>query len=104
MTAEARMQLYLASLQELERQAHQGQFSAFQAALHSGDAVRSTTGAAARQNNTAAIAAHQVRLEWLHRNGYLHASRQRWDGTVKAQPEDCLTLYGLTSKATRELP
>ena len=102
MSAEDRMQLYLASLIELEQQAHQGQFSAFQAALHSGDARRSTIGAEQQQLNSTAIAAHEERLQWLQRNGYLNASQQHWDRTVNAEPADCLTLYSLTSKAHQE--
>ena len=104
MSAEDRMQLYLAGLVELEQQAHQGQFSAFQVALHSGDARRSTIGAQQQQLNATAIAAHEERLQWLQRNGYLQASQQRWDRTVNADSEDCLTLYSLTSKAIQEAP
>jgi len=102
MSAEDRMQQYLAGLVELEQQVHQGQFSAFQAALHNGDALGSTIGAQQKQLNATAIAAHEERLQWLQRNGYLHASKQRWDRAVNAKPKDCLTLYSLTAKATQE--
>ena len=102
MTAEARMELYVASLLELEQHVHQGQFTAFQAASHSGYIHAGSLSPDQREANTTAIAAHQERLDWLERNGYLQASQQRWDKLLNAKPEDCLKLYSSTAKATRE--
>ena len=102
MTAEARMELYVASLLELEQHVHQGQFTAFQAASHSGDIHAGSLRPEQREANSKAIAVHQERLDWLERNGYLQASQQRWDKLLNAKSEDCLRLYSSTAKAARE--
>lgn len=103
MSAEQRKRIYIASLLELERSAVDGRFSAFQAALHSGDAVATTTSPEQKARNAAAISSHQTRLDWLAGHGLLYANKQHWDRAVNAAPEDCLTLYCLTSRALQEI-
>ena len=93
-----RLAIYLNTLAELESQSVGGEFSAFQAALFSGDAVRSTTTKQQRDKNAAAIAAHTHKLDWLHQNGYLHARQQKWGDLLNASEDDRLWLYCRTSK------
>ena len=103
MSTEPKVQIYLASLLELEAQCHQGSFTAFQAALHSGDAVAVTTTAEQRQRNTQAIAVHQKRLTWLHGQGFLNRSTQTWEKLLNPKKENRLDLYCVTPRGAAEV-
>ena len=102
MSSDPRMKAYLRSLMELGAVSRDEEFSAFGAALKAGDALQVVTTEAERSRNQAAIDTHQMKLDWLHSNGYLGRRQQKWFHKYKPKPEDHLFLYRLTAQGCRE--
>lgn len=102
MSSEERMRIYLGSLIELENTAHEGCFSAFQAALHSGDAIAKTVTDEERAINKQAVEKHDWRLSNLVARGFLCRTQQMWPKQWKAKEEDQLFLYSLTAQGREE--